>query len=103
MALKGRYSVNSALSIRQAVCDGLGLAMTPAWLVQDLLDQGGLVRVLPGWRAASQTLRLVYPSRRYQPLRVRALMDHLQSEITALPGLAPLRPLLPLPPPAAPR
>lgn len=92
VALKGRYSINSALSIRQAVCDGSGLAMAPAWLVQDLLDGGQLVRVLPGWRAADHTLRLVYPSRRYQPVRVRAFMHYLESEIASVPGLAVLRP-----------
>ncbi|RZJ13650.1 MAG: LysR family transcriptional regulator [Acidovorax sp.] len=92
IALKGRYSINSALSIRQAVCDGMGLAMTPAWLVQDLLDQGQLVRVLPDWSAAGQTLRLVYPSRRYQPQRVRAFMGYLEGEIATVPGLTAARP-----------
>ena len=92
VALRGRYSINSALSIRQSVCDGWGIAMTPAWLVQDLLDDGKLVRILPRWQAAAQTLRLVYPSRRYQPMRARAFMDYLESEIGAVPGLTTSRP-----------
>ena len=91
--LRGRYSINSALAIRQAVCDGLGLAMAPTWLVQDLLVQGGLVRVLPRWQAPGQTLRAVVVSRRYQPLRVRAFISFLQSELGTVPGLVVPRPL----------
>lgn len=90
--LRSRFSINSALSIRQAACDGIGLAMTPAWLVQDLIDNGTLVHVLPRWQAPSQTLCVVYPSRRYQPMRARAFMQFLESELSAVMGLALARP-----------
>ncbi len=90
--LRGRFSINSALAIRQAVRDGLGPAMAPAWLVQDLIEEGRLVRVLPRWQAPGQTLRIVYPSRRYQPMRVRAFMRYLEDELSAVPGLDMARP-----------
>jgi len=85
--LCGRYAINSAQAIRQAVREGLGPAMAPAWLVQDLLDDGSLVRVLPRWQAPEQVLRVLYPSRRYQPARVRAFVDYLAAEVASLPGL----------------
>ncbi len=90
--LRGRFSINSALAIRQAVRDGMGPAMAPTWLVQDLIDEGSLVRVLPRWQAPGQTLRVVYPSRRYQPMRARAFMRHLEHELRSVPGLAMARP-----------
>jgi len=90
--LRGRFSINSALSIRQAARDGVGPAMAPAWLVQDLIDDGSLVRVLPRWQAPGQTLRVVYPSRRYQPMRARAFMQFLESQLSAVPGLDMARP-----------
>jgi DNA-binding transcriptional LysR family regulator len=90
--LRSRFSINSALSIRQAARDGVGPAMTPAWLVQDLIDDGSLVRVLPRWQAPGQTLRVVYPSRRYQPMRARAFMQFLEHELGAVLGLDMARP-----------
>ncbi|MNO08071.1 LysR substrate binding domain protein [compost metagenome] len=64
--------------------------MTPAWLVQDLLDSGALQRVLPRWSGPAQEAFLVYPSRRYQPERVRLLLDYLAQAIAGLPGLTPV-------------
>jgi len=54
--------------------------------VQDLLESGALVRVLPDWHGPAQPLHLLSPSRRYQPLRVRLLLDYLAGQIPRLPG-----------------
>jgi DNA-binding transcriptional LysR family regulator len=84
----GRYRVNSALAIRERLAAGGGVGLCPLWLVQDLLDSGALVRVLPEWHGQPQPLHLLSPSRRYQPLRARLLLDHLMAEIGRLPGYA---------------
>lgn len=83
---RGRYRVNHALAIRDSLAAGGGIGLCPLWLVQDLLDSGALVRVLPGWEGQSQALHLLSPSRRYQPLRARLLLDHLARQIAQLPG-----------------
>lgn len=90
--LAARYSVNSAIAVREAVRDGQGLALAPAWLVQEWLADGRLVRVLPRWSADGQALRVVYPSRRYQPLRTRLFMGFLADALRGLPGLQPPAP-----------
>jgi DNA-binding transcriptional LysR family regulator len=84
----GRYRVNSALAIRESLAAGGGIGLCPLWLVQDLLGSGALVRVLPEWQGRPQPLHLLSPSRRYQPLRARLLLDHLAAEIAHLPGYA---------------
>jgi DNA-binding transcriptional LysR family regulator len=84
----GRYRVNSALAIRESLVAGGGIGLCPLWLVQDLLGSGTLVRVLPEWQGRPQPLHLLSPSRRYQPLRARLLLDHLAAEIAHLPGYA---------------
>jgi DNA-binding transcriptional LysR family regulator len=83
---RGRYRVNHALAIREALAAGGGIGLCPLWLVQDLLDSGVLVRVLPRWHGQPQPLHLLLPSRRYQPLRVRLLLDYLAQQIAVLPG-----------------
>jgi DNA-binding transcriptional LysR family regulator len=83
---RGRYRVNNALAIRESLAAGGGIGLCPLWLVQDLLDGGALARVLPEWQGRPQALHLLSPSRRYQPLRARLLLDHLASEIARLPG-----------------
>ncbi len=83
---RGRYRVNHALAIREALAAGGGIGLCPLWLVQDLLDDGALARVLPRWHGQPQPLHLLLPSRRYQPLRVRLLLDYLVEKIALLPG-----------------
>ena len=81
-----RYRVNNALAIREALSLGSGIGVCPEWLVRDLLDSGALVRVLPDWSASPQDLYLLYPSRRFQPLRARLFIDFAVERIRALPG-----------------
>lgn len=85
-----RYRVNNSLAMREGFVAGAGFGLTPAWLVQDLLDDGTLVRVLPRWHGTPQEAFLVYPSRRYQPARVRVLMDFLAERVPLLPGMQPV-------------
>ncbi len=89
LAVTGRFRANNALAIREALAMGSGMGMCPDWLVRDLLDSGELVRILPAWSAPSQDLTLLYPSRRYQPLRTRLFIDFAASQFAALPGFEP--------------
>ncbi|WP_296946913.1 LysR family transcriptional regulator [uncultured Massilia sp.] len=82
----GRYKVNNAMAIRAALADGGGIGLCPEWLVHDLLDAGDLVRVLPDWSATSQDLYLLYPSRRYLPLRTRLFVDFIADRFAGQPG-----------------
>jgi DNA-binding transcriptional LysR family regulator len=82
----GRYRVNNALAIRERLAAGGGVGLCPLWLVQDLLDSGALRSVLPDWEGQRQPLHLLSPSRRYQPVRARLLLDHLATQIARLPG-----------------
>ena len=82
----GRYRVNSSLALRQCFCEGAGLGSAPAWLVQDLIDEGRLVRLLPKWSLPEQPVHLIYPSRRYMPRRTRAFLDFMLKHLPLLPG-----------------
>lgn len=83
---KGRYRVNNAVAIRETLAMGRGIGLCPAWLVGDLVSNGALVHVLPAWSGQAQELHLLYPSRRYQPVRTRLLLEFLTERIRALDG-----------------
>jgi len=62
-------------SIREAVRDGLGVALLPDWLIKDELDSGELVQVLPKWKAKDLPIHVVYAGQRVLPTRVSAFID----------------------------
>jgi DNA-binding transcriptional LysR family regulator len=82
----GRYRVNSSLALRECFLQGVGIGSAPAWLVQDLIDAGKLVRLLAKWNLPRHTVHLISPSRRYQPLRARAFLQFMAERIPTLPG-----------------
>jgi DNA-binding transcriptional LysR family regulator len=88
VATSGPYRVNSSLSLRQCFLDGIGIGSAPAWLVQDLVESGDLVRLLPEWTLPSQSVHLLYPTRRYLPRRTQMFLQFMTAAIRALPGFA---------------
>lgn len=85
--VRGRFRVNNSFAVRQCLASGFALGMAPLWLVEDLLQSGQLVRILPEWEAAPHEVHLLYPSRRFMPVRTRALIEFLQATIPGWPGL----------------
>jgi hypothetical protein len=63
------------------------IAETPLfWRRLEALAYSG--RSLPEWGAAGQEASLLYPSRRYQPLRATIFMQFMAERIPLLPGFA---------------
>lgn len=60
---------------------GGGLLQTYRFMVQDALDDGSLVEVLPGYAGRSRPVHLLYPKRNYLPLRIRVLIDFLYDNL----------------------
>lgn len=79
-----RYRINHAVALLHAVRNGAGIAFQPCWMVRELIARKELVRLLPQWEGPSQTVFLVYPRRRRQPMRVQVMLDLLAREIAAL-------------------
>jgi DNA-binding transcriptional LysR family regulator len=84
--MRGRYRVNHAVAIREALELGAGIGLCPEWLVHDLLAEGRLLPVLPDWSAGHQELYVLYPSRRYQPSRAKQFIAFMEDRVLALPG-----------------
>lgn len=87
--VRGRYRVNSSIALRECFLAGQAVGSAPAWLVQDLIDAGQLVRLLPKWdMVPAHALHLVYASRRYLPLRTRTFLQFMEQRIPELPGFS---------------
>ncbi|UAJ11106.1 LysR family transcriptional regulator [Glacieibacterium megasporae] len=63
-----------------AAIAGLGLTILPDFFVRAALADGRLEQLLPAHRFEAGTLRLIYPTTRSQPVKVRALADFLAAE-----------------------
>lgn len=70
------HSNNGAILAAMAA-EGNGICLEPAFIVDDLLRSGRLVRLLPGWDTDLFTIYAVYPSRTLLPAKVRTFVDYL--------------------------
>lgn len=73
-------------SVREAVRDGLGVALLPDWLIRDELRSGELVTVLPQWKTKDLPVHVVYAGQRILPLRVSAFIDYAVRALSAYKG-----------------
>ena len=77
VAMPGAVTVNNAEAYSAACAAGLGIIQVPYLGVQDGLERGLLVEVLPQHRAPPMPVTLVYAHRRNLSTRVRVVMDWL--------------------------
>ncbi len=75
VAHEPRLSASTFPILRQAAIGGLGIAKLPEYSCREPLEDGRLVRILPGWAAPQGILHLVFTSRRGLLPGVRAVID----------------------------
>lgn len=63
--------------LAQLAASGCGITLLPDNVVQQYVERGELVRVLPAWKAAHGIFHMVYPSRRGLLPAVRVFIDYL--------------------------
>ena len=78
---------NNIFALKQAVSQGLGMAVLPAWFVAGELADGALVDLLPDWRAPSLDINLAYAAGRDQAQRLRRFVEWLQAEVPSIEGV----------------
>ena len=73
--LQPRFSVNNNLAVRQAVAEGLGIALLPTFQAEEMIGLDPLERVLPSWSRAPVPVHAVFASGRYMSPKVRTFID----------------------------
>lgn len=66
---------NHIETLLRATLDGAGICAVALPLAAPLLENGDLVRVLPGWTSGRVAIWAALPSRKYIPQRTRLLLD----------------------------
>ena len=75
--LRARIAVNSQMGIYEAVRQGVGIGILPAYLART----GGFVRVLPGTEGPPLSLHFVYASEMRRSKRVAVLRTFIEDEM----------------------
>ncbi|ONG49501.1 LysR family transcriptional regulator [Pseudoroseomonas deserti] len=80
-ASDARLVLGSAEAQVEAVKAGFGIAQLATWLIQQELDRGELVEVLPDFATEGLALQLVWPKSRQLSPKVDALLTLLSAEL----------------------
>ena len=78
--VRGRYVSNHSEVRLEAALAGLGVACLPAFMAQEALANGGIVRVLADWEFQGNYRGhawILYPPSRFPVPKCRVLIDHL--------------------------
>jgi DNA-binding transcriptional LysR family regulator len=85
--VRGKLRIDHGLAAREALLAGCGIAPAHRWLVDDLLADGRLCRVLPDWAPSPIPLNMLIVPERSGSARVRLVVEFLTRGIQSLPGL----------------
>ncbi|OWQ46417.1 LysR family transcriptional regulator [Roseateles noduli] len=79
--VQGNFRASNSEVLRDGALSGLGIALLPDFSAQDAMREGGLVEVLPDWRAVGffgDAIYAIHPWSSHTPQGVRLLIDHLK-------------------------
>lgn len=87
----GRFRANNSEAVREGILAGLGIGVVPVWLLADETARAQLQTVLAEYEPARLPINAVYPSRRFVPHKVRAMVEFLGAEFRLDPLLSSYR------------
>jgi len=68
-------AANSPQAVREMAITGGGIAMVPNFIVEDAIDDGLLLPILPEYTTLEFGLYAIYPHRKYIAKKVRCFID----------------------------
>lgn len=83
----GRYQADNSEAVREGVVSGLGIAVIPTFAFSAEIATGKVTVLLKDHEPKPLLMHAVYPSRRFVPLKVRAMIDYLAHEFALDPRL----------------
>lgn len=89
--IKGNAQSNNSEAIREMVLGGLGIALSPVWLVSEDLQAGRVTAILQDYTAKSLPMHAVSPANRRESARVKAFVDYMSQALSSAPELKPIR------------
>lgn len=82
IAIRSPIAIDDANAVLSCACAGLGIVLFADWFVQEAMRRGALTRILADYQVEPRgtPINLLYQSRSYVPLKVRAFMDFYASK-----------------------
>ena len=80
--IQARLCANNGEVIRDAACNGLGIAALPLFIVAAALQDGRLVRVLPEWMPQSIPIHALYAPDKHLAAKIRLFVDFLVKNLS---------------------
>ena len=87
VAVTGSLQCDNGDTLLEAAISHLGLLILPYWMVHKQLAAGELLEVMPEFEPSPLPIHVVYPERRYLPLKVRSFVEFLHTEFSNNPVL----------------
>jgi DNA-binding transcriptional LysR family regulator len=81
VTIRGRVRSNAAEGVREAVFEGMGLAVASEWMFSPELKSGKVRRVLTDWELPPVDLWVVFPTGRNVSLKARAFATFIEREL----------------------
>ena len=75
-------SANNLTAVKALALEGLGLAYLPDFVIEDEIDDGALIRVLPKYAGHTLNIHAVHPYGQYMPLAARTFIEILKQALT---------------------
>lgn len=81
LSVSGNCRVNNSVMLRELLLAGLGITLTPDFVVRDLLDSGQLVEALAAYRPPPQSVFGVVAHQRHVPHKVNAFLEFVRQHL----------------------
>ncbi|OOE39852.1 LysR family transcriptional regulator [Salinivibrio kushneri] len=80
--VSGQYTINNAPAVLEAVKAGLGIAYLATYLINEEIEKGELIELLPEWQPCLELpIYIVYPRRKHLAPKVREFVDFMLQEV----------------------
>ncbi len=84
----GPIHSNNGMFLTEMAVAGAGVVFAPCFILQSLIEQGKLHRILPEWKLRTLPIQIVYPTRRHLSAKVQAMTGFLSTWFTRTRDLA---------------
>ncbi|WP_299495290.1 LysR family transcriptional regulator [uncultured Shewanella sp.] len=76
ITIHGSIKSSSGDVLKQSVVAGLGIAVLPQWLIDEDIQAGKLIPLLPEYSPVAFPIHAVYPQNHFVPLKVKCFIKH---------------------------
>ncbi|MCW8887158.1 MAG: LysR substrate-binding domain-containing protein [Motiliproteus sp.] len=76
-----RIRVDELHTATKAVVAGLGIGNLPHYAINETLEREEAVPILKGWQAQGKDIQMLYPHRKYLPVKARLFIEYILSQV----------------------